>query len=53
MTEGKGLKAAEWVDAVKAGFVGAKGGGRDDTAQMSGKGAAQVGARLLCIYIGL
>ncbi len=38
----KGLKAAEWVDKIKTRFPGAKGGGKDDTAQMNGKGAAQV-----------
>jgi len=40
----KGLKASEWVESVKATFPSAKGGGRDDTAQLSGKGAAKVAA---------
>ena len=37
----KGLKANEWIDQVKAVLSGAKGGGREDNAQASGKGIAQ------------
>jgi len=40
----KGLKANEWIDSVKATFPACKGGGRDDTAQLSGKGVSQVSA---------
>ena len=42
LPQGSSLKANEWVDQLKAVFTGAKGGGKDETAQMSGKGVAQV-----------
>lgn len=38
----KGLKASEWVESIKGSFPSAKGGGKDDTAALSGKGAANV-----------
>ena len=44
VTAAKGLKATEWVDQVKAVISGVKGGGRDDTAQGSGKGIKLVAA---------
>jgi hypothetical protein len=38
----KGLKANEWVDAVKTSLTEAKGGGKDEAAQCAGKGVANV-----------
>ena len=51
MTAAKGLKATEWVDQVKAVISGVKGGGRDDTAQGSGKGINLVRLRTTACLI--
>jgi hypothetical protein len=42
VVESKALKANEWLESVKQAFEGAKSGGREETAQMSGKGVSRV-----------
>jgi alanyl-tRNA synthetase len=47
----KGLKANEWVDSAKALFGNAKGGGREESAQMNGSGVSKVCAILFFVVL--